>query len=65
MTRLAATWQSAKVVRTRDKVSFFCGVMSLLLSALLFGLAPQSVPVLPPDILAHPDVLDGCMLRIR
>ena len=43
MTRLAASWQSAKVVRTREKVSFFFGVMSLLLSALMFGIAPQSV----------------------
>jgi hypothetical protein len=45
MTSLAASWQSAKVVRTRDKLSFFFGVMSLLFSALMFGLAPQSVPV--------------------
>lgn len=43
MTRLSASWQSAKVVRTREKVSFFLGVMTLLLSALLFGLAPQCV----------------------
>ncbi|ESK93612.1 integral to membrane protein [Moniliophthora roreri MCA 2997] len=44
MTKLAATWQSAKVVRTREKVSFFFGVMSLLFSALMFGMAPEWVP---------------------
>ncbi|KAG5337098.1 hypothetical protein C0989_010812 [Termitomyces sp. Mn162] len=41
MTKLAVSWQSAKVVRTREKVSFFLGVMTLLFSALMFGLAPQ------------------------
>jgi hypothetical protein len=40
---LTASWHSAKVVRTRDKISFFGGVMSLLISALLFGMAPQCV----------------------
>ncbi|KAJ3772391.1 hypothetical protein FB446DRAFT_736792 [Lentinula raphanica] len=44
-TKLASTWQSAKVIRTREKISFFFGVMSLLLSALLFGLAPQWVHI--------------------
>jgi len=43
MATLSASWQSAKVVRTREKVSFFFGVMSLLLSALLFGIAPEYV----------------------
>jgi hypothetical protein len=43
MTRLAESWQSAKVVRTREKASFFFSVMSLLLSALMFGIAPQYV----------------------
>jgi len=43
MTSLTASWHSAKVVRTRDKISFFGGVMSLLISALLFGMAPQYV----------------------
>jgi len=43
MTGLAASWQSAKVVRTREKVSFFFGVMNLLISALMFGMAPQYV----------------------
>ena len=41
MVSLGTAWQSAKVVRTRDKISFFFGVMSLVFSALLFGLAPQ------------------------
>jgi len=44
MQTLVASWHSAKVVRTRDKVTFFLGVMSLLVSAFLFGLAPQCVP---------------------
>ncbi|KAJ7755670.1 hypothetical protein DFH07DRAFT_486222 [Mycena maculata] len=43
MTTLATSWQSAKVVRTKAKVSFFFGVMSLLVSALLFGMAPEFV----------------------
>ncbi|KAI0299409.1 hypothetical protein B0F90DRAFT_1810670 [Multifurca ochricompacta] len=43
MASLGAAWQSAKVVRTREKISFFFGVMSLVFSALLFGLAPQYV----------------------
>ncbi|CAE6463091.1 unnamed protein product [Rhizoctonia solani] len=34
-------WESATVVRTREKVSFFYGVMMVLASALLFGLAPE------------------------
>ncbi|KAJ3499431.1 hypothetical protein NLJ89_g10104 [Agrocybe chaxingu] len=45
MASLNASWQSAKVVRTREKVSFFFGVMSLLISALMFGIAPQWVHV--------------------
>jgi hypothetical protein len=43
MAGLAASWQSAKVVRTREKVSFFFGVMNLVISALMFGMAPQYV----------------------
>lgn len=41
MASLGVAWQSTKVVRTREKISFFFGVMSLVFSALLFGLAPQ------------------------
>ncbi|KAG5644934.1 hypothetical protein DXG03_007399 [Asterophora parasitica] len=46
MTKLSASWQSAKVVRTREKVSFFVGVMTLLVSALMFGVAPQWIHIL-------------------
>ncbi|KAF7433475.1 hypothetical protein PC9H_005427 [Pleurotus ostreatus] len=45
MTVLAASWQSAKVVRTREKLSFFFGVMTLLFSALMFGTDPQWIHV--------------------
>ncbi|KIK99702.1 hypothetical protein PAXRUDRAFT_465508 [Paxillus rubicundulus Ve08.2h10] len=45
MQSLVSSWHSAKVVRTREKVSFFCGVMSVLVSALLFGMAPQWVHI--------------------
>ncbi|KAF5311400.1 hypothetical protein D9758_018814 [Tetrapyrgos nigripes] len=41
MTKLSNWWHSAKVVQTKEKVSFFFGVMSVLYSALFFGLAPQ------------------------
>ncbi|KLO06352.1 hypothetical protein SCHPADRAFT_882928 [Schizopora paradoxa] len=41
MAKVNAAWHSAKVVRTREKVSFFFGVMSLLATSLLFGLAPE------------------------
>ncbi|KZT27057.1 hypothetical protein NEOLEDRAFT_1089923 [Neolentinus lepideus HHB14362 ss-1] len=45
MTSLASAWQSAKVVRTREKMSFFYGVHSLLISALLFGMAPEWIHI--------------------
>ncbi|KAF5357674.1 hypothetical protein D9758_007406 [Tetrapyrgos nigripes] len=45
MTKLSNSWHSAKVVQTREKVSFFFGVMSVLFSALFFGLAPQWVHI--------------------
>lgn len=45
MASLGTAWQSAQVVRTREKISFFFGVMSLVFSALLFGLAPQYVHI--------------------
>lgn len=45
MQSLVTSWQSAKVVRTREKVSFFFGVMSVLVSALLFGMAPDWIHV--------------------
>lgn len=40
MISLASAWRSSRVVRTREKFSFVFGVMSILLSALLFGLYP-------------------------
>ncbi|KAH8106295.1 hypothetical protein BXZ70DRAFT_919035 [Cristinia sonorae] len=46
MTSLSASWQSAKIVRTREKVVFFGGVMSLLITALLLGMAPEWIHVL-------------------
>ncbi|KAL9712760.1 hypothetical protein Ac2012v2_003997 [Leucoagaricus gongylophorus] len=45
MAKLAVSWQSAKVVRTREKVSFFFGVMTLLFSALMFGMHPEWVHI--------------------
>jgi hypothetical protein len=45
MTNLAQAWHSAKVIRTREKVTFFFGVMSLLVSALLFGMAPEWIHI--------------------
>ena len=41
MTKLTASWHSAKTVRTREKVTFFVGVMSLLFTALMFGNYPE------------------------
>ncbi|PAV21114.1 integral to membrane [Pyrrhoderma noxium] len=41
MASLSTAWQSAKVVRTREKISFFFGVMSLLFTSLMFGMAPE------------------------
>ncbi|KAF5333740.1 hypothetical protein D9611_002353 [Ephemerocybe angulata] len=45
MSTFLTTWKSAQVVRTREKLSFFFGVMNLLFSALIFGLAPQWVHI--------------------
>lgn len=58
MASLSSTWQSSKVVRTREKISFFFGVMSLLLAALLFGMAPQYVHALS-SLLIHFDAFLG------
>ncbi|KAG9003512.1 hypothetical protein FRB94_003095, partial [Tulasnella sp. JGI-2019a] len=41
MTSLTTAWQSAKVIRTREKVSFLVGVMSILFTAIVWCLAPQ------------------------
>ncbi|TFY80561.1 hypothetical protein EWM64_g3456 [Hericium alpestre] len=45
MTSLSIAWKSAKIVRTREKLSFFFGVMSVFFSALIFGLAPEWIHV--------------------
>lgn len=41
MTSLSASWQTAKIIRTREKITFTFGVMSLLFTALIFGMYPQ------------------------
>jgi len=41
MSAVATAWQSTKMVRTWAKVSFFSGVMAVLASALIFGMAPE------------------------
>lgn len=64
MASLATSWQSAKVVRTRDKISFFGGVMSLLISALLFGMAPQYVSALLCPKLSLTCFVDGPTFHI-
>lgn len=46
MASLTTAWQSAKVIRTREKVSFFIGVMSILYTSLLIGLGPEWLHVL-------------------
>ncbi|EJT97701.1 hypothetical protein DACRYDRAFT_84732 [Dacryopinax primogenitus] len=38
------TWHSSKVVRLKGKVSFFIGVQTVLISALIFGMAPEWIP---------------------
>ncbi|KAM0754855.1 hypothetical protein T439DRAFT_321909 [Meredithblackwellia eburnea MCA 4105] len=42
--RVAQKWEEEKTVRLRDKISFFCGVMNVLFSALLLGFAPTWIP---------------------
>ncbi|OJT13348.1 hypothetical protein TRAPUB_10114 [Trametes pubescens] len=42
---ITQTWHSAKVIRTREKVTFFLAVMSLLITALLFAMAPEWIHV--------------------
>jgi hypothetical protein len=66
MTSLSASWQSAKVVRTREKILFFFGVMNVLLSTLLFGLAPQ-YEALYFNVIGHTNRsgLDGFMFHTQ
>lgn len=65
MASLSSTWQSSKVIRTREKISFFFGVMSLLLTALLFGMAPQYVHALPSLSIHFDASLGGYTLHTR
>lgn len=65
MTKLSASWQSAKVVRTREKVSFFFGVMTLLCSALMFGLHPEYVAFSTPKIFYLTSLLQMGTCRIH
>jgi len=46
MTSLTATWQSAKIVRTREKITFFSAVMSLFFTTLVFAMAPEYIHIL-------------------
>ncbi|WWC60822.1 uncharacterized protein I303_103398 [Kwoniella dejecticola CBS 10117] len=45
VTHLSGTWRSAQVVRTKDKISFLFGVMSLAFTCLLYGMAPEYFPL--------------------
>ncbi|KAH9947308.1 hypothetical protein B0H21DRAFT_692213 [Amylocystis lapponica] len=42
---IAAQWHSANVVRTREKLTFFLGVMTLVFTVLLFGVAPEWIHI--------------------
>ncbi|KDE08942.1 hypothetical protein, variant [Microbotryum lychnidis-dioicae p1A1 Lamole] len=44
MRRLNQKWEQEKTVRLRDKISFFSGVMNVLISALLLGFEPTWIP---------------------
>ncbi|RXK40990.1 integral membrane protein [Tremella mesenterica] len=44
VTHLSGTWRSAQIVRTREKVSFLFGVLSLCFTCLCYGMAPQWLP---------------------
>ncbi|KAK4701866.1 hypothetical protein P7C70_g4364, partial [Phenoliferia sp. Uapishka_3] len=41
---LSVKWEEEKNVTLREKLSFFCGVMNVLVSALLLGFAPDWIP---------------------
>ncbi|KAG8838380.1 hypothetical protein FRB91_007649, partial [Serendipita sp. 411] len=45
MQSVNTAWHSTKVVRTRDKVSFFVGVHTVMGSALMVGLYPQWIHI--------------------
>ncbi|GAA6023084.1 hypothetical protein JCM8202_004666 [Rhodotorula sphaerocarpa] len=42
--KVVIKWEEEKTVRLRDKISFLCGVMNVLVSALLLGFRPTWVP---------------------
>lgn len=42
---LTTSWESQRTMRTRDKVAFCFGVMTVLTSALMIGIAPEWIPV--------------------
>ncbi|GJN90496.1 hypothetical protein Rhopal_003507-T1 [Rhodotorula paludigena] len=42
--KLVIKWEEEKTVRLRDKISFLCGVMNVLVSALLLGFHPSWIP---------------------
>ncbi|GAA5982742.1 hypothetical protein JCM5350_006233 [Sporobolomyces pararoseus] len=42
--KLVVKWEEEKTVRLRDKISFLCGVMNVLVSALLLGFQPTWIP---------------------
>ncbi|GAA5880397.1 hypothetical protein JCM16303_003927 [Sporobolomyces ruberrimus] len=44
MAKLVVKWEEEKTVRLRDKISFLCGVMNVLVSALLLGFRPTWIP---------------------
>ncbi|GAA6022316.1 hypothetical protein JCM11491_005261 [Sporobolomyces phaffii] len=44
MSKLVVKWEEEKTVRLRDKISFLCGVMNVLVSALLLGFRPTWIP---------------------
>ena len=41
MTSLSASWQSAKIIRTREKLAFMFGVLSLVATTLIYAIYPQ------------------------
>ncbi|ORX33786.1 hypothetical protein BD324DRAFT_638568 [Kockovaella imperatae] len=45
VTHLSGSWRSAQIVRTRDKISFLFGVLSLAFTCCLYGIAPEWMPV--------------------
>ncbi|GAA6013892.1 hypothetical protein JCM10207_008225 [Rhodosporidiobolus poonsookiae] len=44
VSKLMVKWEEEKTVRLRDKISFLCGVMNVLSTALLLGFEPTWIP---------------------